>query len=43
MSDPWEDEGYAGEDDWESSESVATDLEDDDELDDLESDGEEDE
>ena len=33
MSDPWEDEGYTGEDDWESQESVAADLEDDFELD----------
>lgn len=29
MGDPWEDEGYAGEDDWEGSESVEADLEDD--------------
>jgi hypothetical protein len=33
VSDPWEDEGYAGEDDWESSESVESDLEDGAELD----------
>jgi hypothetical protein len=33
VSDPWEDEGYSGEDDWESQESVATDLEDDFEVD----------
>ena len=33
MSDPWEDEGYSGEDDWESQESVAADLEDEFELD----------
>jgi hypothetical protein len=32
MSDAWEDEGYAGEDDWESMESVAADLEDELEL-----------
>ena len=42
MSDPWEDEGYTGEDDWESQESVASDLEDDFELDeDAEIEGEE--
>ncbi len=34
MSDPWEDEGYAGEDDWEGSESVESDVEDELELDD---------
>jgi hypothetical protein len=31
MSDPWEDEGFGGEDDWEAAESLETDLEDDDE------------
>jgi hypothetical protein len=42
MSDPWEDEGYAGEDDWESSESVESDVEDDVELDESEPDDEDD-
>jgi hypothetical protein len=27
MSDPWEDEGFGGEDDWAASESLETDLE----------------
>jgi hypothetical protein len=30
--DPWGDEGFGGEDDWEGKESLETDLEDDDEL-----------
>ncbi len=30
--DPWGDEGFGGEDDWEAKESLETDLEDDDEL-----------
>ena len=29
--DPWEDEGFGGEDDWAARESLETDLEDDDE------------
>ncbi len=29
MSDAWDDEGFGAEDDWEGSESVETDLEDD--------------
>jgi hypothetical protein len=33
MSDPWEDEGFGGEDDWESGESLESDVEDEDELD----------
>ena len=32
MGDPWEDEGFGGEDDWEGKESVETGLEDDLEL-----------
>jgi hypothetical protein len=35
MSDPWEDEGFGGEDDWEGTESLEAALEDEDE-DDLE-------
>jgi hypothetical protein len=27
VSDPWEDEGFGGEDDWAASESLETDLE----------------
>ena len=30
--DPWEDEGFGAEDDWEGKESVEADLEDEDEL-----------
>jgi hypothetical protein len=30
--DPWEDEGFGGEDDWASDESLETDLEDDEDL-----------
>jgi hypothetical protein len=30
--DPWEDEGFGGEDDWEGKESLEADLEDEDEL-----------
>ena len=30
--DPWGDEGFGGEDDWEGKESLETDVEDDDEL-----------
>jgi hypothetical protein len=30
-SDPWEDEGFGGEDDWAGTESLEADLEDDDE------------
>jgi hypothetical protein len=35
MSDPWEDEGFGGEDDWAGKESLESDLEDgeDEELD----------
>jgi hypothetical protein len=29
-ADPWEDEGFGGEDDWAASESLETDLEDED-------------
>jgi len=29
MSDPWEDEGFGGEDDWEAPESLELDIEDD--------------
>ena len=36
MSDPWEDEGFGGEDDWEGKESVDADLEDELELEELE-------
>jgi hypothetical protein len=28
MSDPWADEGFGGEDDWEGRESIESDLED---------------
>ena len=38
MSDPWEDEGYAGEDDWEAKESVESDLEDEFDIEELEDD-----
>jgi hypothetical protein len=31
MSDPWEDEGFGGEDDWAGAESLEADLEDEDE------------
>ena len=39
-SDPWEDEGFGGEDDWEGRESMESDLEDEseDELEDDDSD-----
>jgi hypothetical protein len=30
--DPWEDEGFGGEDDWEAPESLESDLEDDDDA-----------
>ena len=30
-ADPWEDEGFGGEDDWAASESLESDLEDDEE------------
>lgn len=30
--DPWEDEGFGGEDDWAARESLESDLEDDDDL-----------
>lgn len=44
MSDPWEDEGFGGEDDWAGAESLETDVEDTDETeDDLEPDELEDE
>jgi hypothetical protein len=33
MSDPWEDEGFGGEDDWEGRESLEADLEDENEED----------
>jgi hypothetical protein len=36
MGDPWEDEGFGGEDDWEGKESVEADLEDEREDDELE-------
>jgi hypothetical protein len=36
MGDPWEDEGFGAEDDWESKESLEVDLEDDDDEDELE-------
>jgi hypothetical protein len=36
MSDPWEDEGFGGEDDWAGAESLEADLEDEDENEDLE-------
>jgi hypothetical protein len=29
VSDPWDDEGFGGEDDWEGSQSLESDLEDD--------------
>jgi hypothetical protein len=29
VSDPWEDEGFGGEDDWQAQESIASGLEDD--------------
>ena len=29
MSDPWDDEGFGGEDDWEGSQSLEADIEDD--------------
>lgn len=29
MSDPWDDEGFGGEDDWEGGQSLEADLEDD--------------
>jgi hypothetical protein len=32
-ADPWEDEGFGGEDDWASDESIETDVEDEDDLD----------
>jgi hypothetical protein len=38
--DPWEDEGFGGEDDWESGESLETDVEDDEGELDLELDAE---
>ena len=31
-ADPWEDEGFGGEDDWEARESLESDLEDDDDA-----------
>jgi hypothetical protein len=34
--DPWEDEGFGGEDDWDGRESLAADLEDEDENEELE-------
>ena len=43
MSDPWEDEGFGGEDDWAGSESIESDVEDDEEEDELGSDELEDE
>jgi hypothetical protein len=33
MGDPWADEGFGGEDDWEGKESIGADVEDDLELD----------
>jgi hypothetical protein len=33
-SDPWEDEGFGGEDDWAGTESLETDVEDEDETED---------
>jgi hypothetical protein len=47
VSDPWEDEGFGGEDDWAGDTSLAADLEDDalsglDELDEAEVEGEDD-
>jgi hypothetical protein len=36
MSDPWEDEGFGGEDDWAGAESLEADLEDEDENEELE-------
>ena len=33
MSDPWADEGFGGDDDWEGKDSVEIDVEDEDELD----------
>jgi hypothetical protein len=38
MSDPWEDEGFGGEDDWAGTESLEADLEDGDENEELERD-----
>jgi hypothetical protein len=32
MSDPWEDEGFGAEDDWQGKESLESDLEDEDDL-----------
>ena len=34
MSDPWEDEGFGGEDDWAGAESLEADLEEEDESED---------
>jgi hypothetical protein len=43
MGDAWEDEGFGGDDDWAASESIESDLEDEeDELDDDELEDEED-
>ena len=39
-ADPWEDEGFGGEDDWEAPESLETDLEDEGGTEDDEDDGE---
>jgi hypothetical protein len=36
MSDPWEDEGFGAEDDWEASESLEAGLEDEDDEDEIE-------
>jgi hypothetical protein len=43
VSDPWEDEGFADEDDWEGGESVQADLEDEPEPVDEEAPGEDEE
>ena len=42
MGDPWEDEGFGGEDDWEGKESVEADLEDELDDDELEAETEDD-
>jgi hypothetical protein len=42
MSEPWEDEGFGGEDDWEGKESVEADLEDELDDDELEAETEDD-
>jgi hypothetical protein len=36
MSDPWEDEGFGGEDDWAGAESLEVDVEEEDETEDVE-------